>query len=85
MATALGGTRRLYRGLSPGNSAAAGPCAPSLVQDPASPGPILTSAITQPCRGLRLLLLGLRLQLSLGLIPGNQAFWEPYFTGATPG
>ena len=36
--------------------------------------------------GVLLLLLGLRLQLSLGFIPGNQAApGSPYSQGATPG
>ena len=48
---------------------------PSLAGDAASPGPILTlrrhTAMQGAC--VLLLLLGLRLQLSLGLVPGNQA------------
>ena len=84
---ALGGTQRLYsRNLSSAASAAASPWCPSLAQDPASPGPILTLRHHTAMQGACvLLLLGLRLQLSLGLVPGNQAAPGALLTGAAPG
>ena len=84
---ALGGTQRLYsRNLSSAASAAASPWCPSLAQDPASPGPILTLHHHTAMQGACVLLLGLQLQLSFGIIPGNQAaLGAPYSQGLAPG